>query len=270
MIVNMAMTPGLGKIVDAFSAEPMKIELSDNKPFTFDFFNIPIAYGWFSQNTSDTISLNRTLVGRTISHLKSMGYSDHKALDIASRLWMSTLSHETIHAIDFQNLKKITGLDYPPYVREMELNAFSSAGYFTKAATAGLPQDIWGTSYGKHTQAYLAAWELGPLHLRDWVAPLYKNVPAIYGSDPEETIRIYAKEMAESSNPSTKKACADAIEFWKSPDLIQKTQEYFDERLKEQEELWPHLMAVWRADREPDGALKAFDFSLSPPDISFQ
>ncbi|MFC1522309.1 hypothetical protein ACFL6Y_07855 [Elusimicrobiota bacterium] len=220
---------------------------------------------WFDDDNPRSIYLNKKALERTVNELLDAGYSGKKALEFTNLLWLPVLAHETQHKIHFEELKKLTGLDSPPYVIEDEVNAFAAEYPILVHAMKDMPENALNTRIGRKNREILKNWESGPAGFREYVVSRLNRFdseapPSVNNTSSKSRMKQIKEAKAELSEIEkelkrlnrqvekgsrskkllkeinewieTEKYWQDQVRFLRSPQLIKKVRNYYNKAFK--------------------------------------
>ncbi|MFC1522901.1 hypothetical protein ACFL6Y_10880 [Elusimicrobiota bacterium] len=207
-----------------------------------------------SFHRTDAIMLSRKHVEKTMRFLLSEGYSEDRAEDIAGRLWVSRVAHETAHAADQRILKDKTNLKFIPRNIESEYHAMAVEARFSEYAIEGLDEElVLGTQLGRIQKGVLRCWSMGSVACKRWIRSIYDEYFSVRDKDVSAEIEFYTEKARKAndrlriaqkqhSSPYTigrlkreKQCYGEAVRFWSSADLKDIAACYYDQKLLKQD-----------------------------------
>ncbi|MFC1522208.1 hypothetical protein ACFL6Y_07345 [Elusimicrobiota bacterium] len=228
-----------------------------------------------SYNNPNIIWINKNAVMQTLEELRNIAaeegaYTEKEIFKLAARLWVPNLAHETQHKIHYDYLKnsvgailaKTTGVDYPPRVTENEVNAYAAQCF----AMFVMEDEIQTyTTRGELNNEILGSCKQGPEKFVTIISEKIGgtgsvNTPHAYEASAAlakkkyiEYINsaTYGQAMYLTDNPAASREASDerdpkrtakykenAMLFWKTPELIEMTRDYYDKIFKQLVKTW--------------------------------
>ncbi|MFC1521198.1 AAA family ATPase [Elusimicrobiota bacterium] len=128
----------------------------------------------FDPSDPSIIYLNAKYMESTVRELLAAGYSEKRALELASWIWLPSAIHEAQHRLDFDELTRTVGLVQID-VEASEMSAHAAQISLTHAALQKLPPDIWLTRAGNNDEMIADAYKRGPADFKERIASVYER-----------------------------------------------------------------------------------------------